>query len=95
MVDMLPELIPTFPGQANLTGCFNHILSLVAKTAVHQFDVSKSKANDALDEAEWELRELAEGVDLEDLATQIDDLQKQMAVGGIAENDDDNEDNKL
>ncbi|KAF8061425.1 hypothetical protein FPV67DRAFT_1397745, partial [Lyophyllum atratum] len=54
MVNELEKLIDEFPGEANLIRCFNHIVSLVAKRAVRQFDVPKDKADAALDEAEKE-----------------------------------------
>ncbi|KAF8075927.1 hypothetical protein FPV67DRAFT_1395746, partial [Lyophyllum atratum] len=52
MVDELEKLVESFPGQANLTRCFNHVLALVAKTVVRQFDVPKKKEDEALDNAE-------------------------------------------
>lgn len=79
MVDELSRLIDTFPGQANLTRCFNHILSLTAKTVVRQFDVKKGKENEALDDAERALQELAAGSDVEDLEMQLDELRRQLA----------------
>jgi hypothetical protein len=70
MIDKLVNLLASFPGKANQTHCFLHIISLVAKSVIHQFDVAKGKADEALDEAEEELCVLAEGIDLEDLETQ-------------------------
>jgi hypothetical protein len=70
MIDKLVDLLASFPGKANQTRCFLHIISLVAKSVICQFDVAKGKAGEALDEAEEELRVLAEGIDLEDLETQ-------------------------
>jgi hypothetical protein len=46
------------------------VTALVAKSAVHQFDVLKGNADSALDEAERELRELAEGLDIEESITE-------------------------
>ena len=66
MVDRLHILIESFPGAENRARCFNHVTALVAKSAVRQFDVPKGKADSALDEAEIELRELAEGLDIEE-----------------------------
>ena len=63
--------------------CFTHIINLVAKSIIRQFDIPKGKADKALDDAERELCELAEGIDLEDLRMQ-----------GERE-DDDNEDDDL
>jgi hypothetical protein len=69
MIDELVDLLPSFPGKVNHTCCFLHIVNLVAKSVIQQFDVAKGKADDALDEAERELHALAEGIDLEDLET--------------------------
>jgi hypothetical protein len=70
MVDRLHVLIESFPGAENRAQCFNHVTALVAKSAVRQFDVPKGKADSALDEAERELRELAEGLDIEESITE-------------------------
>jgi hypothetical protein len=72
MIEELANLVPTFPGKVNQTCCFLHIINLVVKSVIQQFDVEKGKADDALDEAELELCGLAEGIDLEDLETQGD-----------------------
>jgi hypothetical protein len=85
MIDELADLLASFPGKANQTRCFLHILSLVAKSIIRQFDIAKGKADEALDEAEQELRALAEGIDLEDLATQRE----------RDDNDDDDEDDDV
>jgi hypothetical protein len=39
-------------------------------SSIHQFDVLKGQADVGLDEAERELRDLAEGLDIEDETTQ-------------------------
>ena len=39
MVKHLSTLVENFPGAANQTQCFNHILNLVAKSILHQFEV--------------------------------------------------------
>lgn len=70
MIVKLADIFKTFPGHANHTRCFNHVVALVAKSAVRQFDVPKDSADAALDEAERELRELAEGIDIEDTMAQ-------------------------
>jgi len=72
MVDELADLLPSFPGKANQTRCFLHIINLVAKSIIRQFDVAKGKAGEALDEAEEALCALAKGIDLEDLEMQSD-----------------------
>jgi hypothetical protein len=70
MIDEIPNIIETFSGDENQARCFNHVVALVAKSTVRQFDVPKGLANAALDEAERELQELAEGIDIEDKQTQ-------------------------
>jgi len=50
MVDHLAELIDTFPGAPNRTRCFAHILNLVAKCIMRQFDDPKKKKKSAFDE---------------------------------------------
>jgi hypothetical protein len=70
MIDKLGDLIESFPRDANHARCFNHVIVLVAKSAIRQFDVPKGQADAALDEAERELRDLAEGIDIEDEMTQ-------------------------
>jgi hypothetical protein len=59
------ELIASFPADASCARCFNHIIALIAKSMIHQFDLPKGKADAALNNAERELRELAEGLDIE------------------------------
>ncbi|KAF8867747.1 hypothetical protein BD779DRAFT_1416233, partial [Infundibulicybe gibba] len=38
MIDELAKLISAFPGAANRTRCFTHILNLTAKSVLRQFD---------------------------------------------------------
>jgi hypothetical protein len=72
MIDKLVNFLPSFSGKVNQTRCFLHIINLVAKSVIQQFDVEKRKADEALDEAELELCTLAEGINLEDVETQED-----------------------
>jgi hypothetical protein len=69
MIDELANLIRSFPGASNRARCFNHVVALVAVRVVRQFDVPKGR-DDTDSEAEQELRELAEGLDIEDATTQ-------------------------
>ena len=41
MIEHLAALIETFPGTANQTCCFAHILNLVAKSVLRQFEAPK------------------------------------------------------
>jgi hypothetical protein len=55
MIDHLATLVDTFPGAANQTRCFTHILNLVAKSVLRQFEAPKAKGGDVLDDAAKEL----------------------------------------
>ena len=78
MVKTLEVLIDDFPGAANQTHCFLHILNLVVKSIFKQFDLPKSKekkesgddsdneeSNKTMDQAAEELLKLAGDVDIE------------------------------
>ena len=43
MIKHLAVVIDTFPGAPNQTQCFAHILNLVAKTVLHQFEGLKKE----------------------------------------------------
>jgi hypothetical protein len=45
MIVHLSEILDSFPGEANCTRCFAHILNLVAKCVMKQFDAPKKKKN--------------------------------------------------
>jgi hypothetical protein len=66
MIDRLGDCIISFPGSTNRVQCFNHVVALVTKSSIRQFDVPQGQADATLDEAERELIELAEGIDIED-----------------------------
>ena len=69
MVNELMDMLLNFSGQANHCHCFLHIVNLVTKTLLKQFDVPKKDAESALDNAESELLELAAGIELEEMVT--------------------------
>jgi len=77
MIDELADLLDEFPGPANQTRCFLHILNLVVKSIIRQFDLPKSKkTSDGVDEddpmldaATRELLKLAGDIDLEERIT--------------------------
>ena len=58
MIEHLATLINTFPGAANQTRCFAHILNLVAKRVLQQFEALKK----------------GKGVDDKDLAAIVDEI---------------------
>jgi hypothetical protein len=82
MIVELMDLIRNFPGEANHTRCFAHIINLMAKSLLMQFDIPNKKADSALDEAEKILLELAEGIDLEEMQ-----MQMEVQVDGEDDND--------
>ena len=67
MIDSLTELLHSFPRVSKRTRCFNHVIALVAKRLIRLFDVPKKDADAALDDAEQELMDLAEGIDLKEI----------------------------
>ena len=76
MIEELANLLDNFPGPANQMQCFLHILNLVVKSIIRQFDLPKSKIisddSDAdeddpmLDAATMELLKLSGDIDLEE-----------------------------
>jgi hypothetical protein len=84
MIMSLSEIITSFAGDSKRTRCFNHVIALVAKRLISQFDVPKMDANAAIDEAEKGLMDLAAGMDIEEMLTR----------GEQDVNDDDNDDDK-
>ena len=72
MIEELIDQIGEFPGEANRTRCFNHIVALVAVRVVRQFDVPKKHNMDGTNDAENELRELAEGSDIKEAVSQTE-----------------------
>ncbi len=67
MIEHLSTIVENFPGAANQTRCFTHILNLVAKSILRQFDTQKkTRDNDAedLDDATKAFAELE--LELED-----------------------------
>jgi hypothetical protein len=86
MIDKLADLLENFPGDPNRARGFNHIVTLVVQKMIRQFDVPKGGVDPALDEAEKELRNLAEGIDIEEMLTK--------SMQDVDEEDEDNEENE-
>lgn len=87
MIAELSDLLDDFPGETNRTRCFTHILNLVAKSIIKQFDVPKARAGEVLDDAANELAALAVDLDLEDQLSREEQLFE--GVGDEDEDDDD------
>ena len=66
MIDALSGLVVAFPGAANRTRCFTHILNLVVKVILGQFDMPKSTRENVLDGALQALRDLAGNFEMEE-----------------------------
>jgi hypothetical protein len=75
MIEELAILINDFPGPANQTRCFLHILNLVVKSIIRQFDLpasektSDSDSEEDMGEAKKELLKLAGEIDREEEIT--------------------------
>ena len=92
MIEHLSTLIEDFPGAANQTHCFTHILNLVAKSILCQFEPRKKTAdseNEDVDDATKALATLAQELELEDSA---DDPEEGLDVDEDLEVDDDDDD---
>jgi len=81
MIEELGDSLDRFAGQASRTRCFAHIINLVVKTLMRQFDAPKGKVNEVLSEAEKELQELAEGIDEEETEMVQDEEDREEGDG--------------
>jgi hypothetical protein len=86
MIDHLENLLEEFPGSANRTRCFAHILNLVTKCIMRQFDAPKSKKKEAKDDLDGDLDVLVD----EELESEDDDDDEAMAD---ADDEDDGKEN--
>jgi hypothetical protein len=85
MIQALGELVDTFSGEAGRTHCFKHVINLIAKSIIRQFDIPKTKKEKALDEAAQELVALAGNLDDEEHMT-----MEGLEVGDDNDTEDDN-----
>ena len=69
MIDHLSVLLDKYPGAANRTRCFTHILNLVAKCIMKQFDppTKKRKTGDEIEDN-----------DSDSLAAALDELEDEL-----------------
>ena len=65
MIEHLAILVDTFPGAANQTRCFAHILNLVSKSVLRQFESPKANSNKAMADAAEELAGVLDEIDHE------------------------------
>lgn len=71
MVAELAKILPRF-SEVGHTRCFLHIVNLVAKSIIKQFDVPKAENGTEMDRAAQALASLAEGLDIEEEGAQDD-----------------------
>jgi hypothetical protein len=84
MINELVDMLPNVLGQENHCYCFLHIVNLIAKTLLKQFDVPKKDAESVLDNAEKVLLKLAAGIDMDEMVT--------VAEAGAGDKDNDEND---
>ena len=91
MVEHLATLIDTFPGATNQIRCFAHILNLVAKSVLRQFEAPKTKGGDkVMGEAARELAAVFNELDDEDEAEGSESGGNKAGSGNDDELEDDN-----
>src|SRR6266481_3143445 len=71
MVEELAMRVTEFPGQANRTCCFAHIINLVAKSLLKQFDLPENKAGSSVSATQEELQEFTEELEWMALAAPL------------------------
>jgi hypothetical protein len=69
MIEHLATLIDTFPGASNQTRCFAHILNLVVKSILRQFEAPKTKGKAVDESAAKELAAVVDEIDFDDEAS--------------------------
>jgi hypothetical protein len=69
MIEELGDLVDAFPGEASRTRCFAHIINLIAKSIIKQFDIPKARTGDVSDDGVEGLFVLAGEIELEEWET--------------------------
>jgi hypothetical protein len=90
MISELANILPNF-SEVGHTCCFLHIVNLVAKSIIRQFDLQKRRGDRYLDKAEQELHDLASIDDLED--EQANQIMEHEIDGEIDVGDETNDNN--
>jgi len=86
MIDELKKLLTEFPGPTGRTRCFAHIINLIAKTVIRQFDVPTAEDKALADEVLKELKTLAGDIEAEEL------IARAIASRDDTDDDDDDDD---
>jgi hypothetical protein len=91
MIEHMATIIADFPGKANRVRCLAHIVNLVVKIILRQFDVSGTKEKDSEkptnDSEELDIPE----EDDEELVRVLDKEEKEMDEGDGTDDDEDDE----
>jgi hypothetical protein len=66
MIRQLQGLIDEFKGPESHTCYFTHILNLIVKSIIQQFDIPRAQANSIFNEVTTALIELAGNIDVEE-----------------------------
>ena len=66
MIEELADLLNDFPGPANQTRCFTHVLNLIVKSIIQQFDSPDTKNDKHLDEATNKMLSFAGNIKFEE-----------------------------
>ena len=72
MITELASLIDDFPGSENQTRCFTHVLNLVVKSIIWQFDLPNTKNGQNIKEGVKQLLDLAGDIEVEEEAASRD-----------------------
>lgn len=86
MIDELENLLTEFSGAASRTRCFAHIVNLVAKTVIRQFDMPNAMDKTLANKVLIKLRSLADGIEAEEQITRASESKED-------DDDNDNDDN--
>ncbi len=84
MVDNLADRLLEYPSEEHHTWCFAHVVNLIAKSLLNQFEPPKKSKDNAVDATERDLLVLAEGLEHEDIDTRLAEAEG----GGDIERDD-------
>ena len=84
MIEELAIQLDNFPGSVNRVRCFAHILNLVVKSIMRQFDVPDKKKGEVVNDATQELHKLAGDIEGEDSLSQscVGDMESKDNVEG-------------
>ncbi|PIL36561.1 hypothetical protein GSI_00250 [Ganoderma sinense ZZ0214-1] len=93
MIEKLVDLLPDFPGEVNHVRCFAHVLNLVAKSLIKQFDAEAEHEQAEVGADEQELLELTRDLEDEERTTLAEEAVAN--AGAEGENTADNTDDEV